>query len=297
MPSEPNKPDFVEVPEKIYIDDPISAYFAIRGNYFGGEGGEGGSGGGSQEAAIPFNVSDNPQDGQVLAYNASTGKWENANIPESIPSGVNNPQNGQVLVYDSATGTWVNGSAPETIPSAVTSPQNGQTLIYDSATGKWKNANAPESIPSAVSNPQNGQALVYNSTTGKWENAAITHECVVKVLTPTVSQGTGEQEGYILYTINESYSSLLAYINEGKLVFIKYTDNNGTHVRPLTDLAYNEMASSNGYSAKVGGESEGNEFLASTANANMMWAYLEDKYKNIVDVGQVDYMRLVDVPR
>lgn len=284
--------DFAEVPEKLYIDDPISAYFAIRGNYNGGEGG-GGSEGGSD---IPSNIN-NPANGDILAYNPTTGKWENVNINDvsgAVQMDIDNPVSGQVMTYDATSGKWVNSNAPEAIPSNVTNPQNGQTLVYDSASGKWVNAAAPQSIPSNISNPQNGQALIYNGTSQQWENAAIQHECLVKVLAPTVTQGTGAQEGYTLYTIAESYNSLLAYINEGKLVFIKYTDNNGTHVRPLTDIYFDGSIAT--YFAEIGG-TNGAYFEAQTASANMVWASLEDKYKNIVDVGQVDYMRVIDPGR
>ena len=59
-----------------------------------------------------------PVDGQVLMYNAASGKWVNMNV--SVPLmdsyavenltdvSVANPVNGQVIVFDAVSGRWVN---------------------------------------------------------------------------------------------------------------------------------------------------------------------------------------------
>lgn len=60
-----------------------------------------------------------PTNGQVLTYDSTAEKWENANIPTpATPSlsdltdtTISTPTNGQVLTYDSTAAKWVNANA------------------------------------------------------------------------------------------------------------------------------------------------------------------------------------------
>ena len=174
------------------------------------------------------------------------------------------------------------------IPSGISNPSDGQVLTYDAASGKWVNANPAQAIQSAISNPQNGQALIYNSSTDKWENADIQHQCLVKIITATVTAGTGANEGHTFYNINESYNDLMAEINAGKLIFIKYTDDEGTHIRTLTDFGVDDGE----YYAKVGGTGYDSYFTADNATSSMVWDGYDSKRLNVVDVGQVDFMTI-----
>lgn len=59
----------------------------------------------------------NITNGQILAWNASSSKWENINIP-SVPSdledltdvNITSPSAGQVLKYDATSGKWINAN-------------------------------------------------------------------------------------------------------------------------------------------------------------------------------------------
>lgn len=159
----------------------------------------GGGGGASSLTDLDdVNVS-SPSGGQVLKYNSSSNKWENAN--ESGGGGsVTDVKLDNNSVVDQ------NGVAQLNTPNidglgntAISSPSNGQMLGYDGTTGKWKNVNPPAgsvtdvkldntsvvdqngvaqlTTPNidalgntAISNPSNGQTLEYDSTTGKWKN-------------------------------------------------------------------------------------------------------------------------------
>jgi len=55
------------------------------------------------------------------------------------------PTSGQVLTFDAVSGKWVNGSGGVTSLAGltdvtITTPANGQTLLYDSTTSKWYNS-------------------------------------------------------------------------------------------------------------------------------------------------------------
>lgn len=50
-----------------------------------------------------------------------------------------NPQNGDTLKYDSSSGTWINGAGGGDFNPTISNPQDGDTLVYNSSTGKWEN--------------------------------------------------------------------------------------------------------------------------------------------------------------
>ena len=79
----------------------------------------GGGGGSSTLAELTDTDISTPTNGQVLTYDSTAEKWENANIPTpSTPAlsdltdtAISTPTNGQVLTYDSTAEKWVNASA------------------------------------------------------------------------------------------------------------------------------------------------------------------------------------------
>ena len=58
---------------------------------------------------------------------------------EGLAMLVTNPQDGDVLKYDAASGTWLNGTGSDFAPT-ITSPQNGQVIKYNGTA--WVNGAA-----------------------------------------------------------------------------------------------------------------------------------------------------------
>lgn len=88
---------------------------------------------------------------------------------EGLAMLVTNPQDGDVLKYDAASGTWLNGTGSDFAPT-ITSPQNGQVIKYNGTA--WVNGTGGGDFAPDISNPQDGQVLVYDGTAGKWVNGA-----------------------------------------------------------------------------------------------------------------------------
>lgn len=72
----------------------------------------GGGGGASTLAALTDTAIATPTDGQVLAYDSTAEKWENASpeLSNLADTAITTPTDGQVLKYDNTAGKWVNGS-------------------------------------------------------------------------------------------------------------------------------------------------------------------------------------------
>jgi hypothetical protein len=131
-------------------------------------------------------VLDNLVDGEVLAYNSSTEKWENSTIITGAGSldgltdtNISTPLNNQFLVYNSSTSKWENNNVIDldTLDNLsdtnITSLQDSQILRYDSATSKWLNVNNNiEDINNITINSLAAtEILKYNGT--KWVNSTI----------------------------------------------------------------------------------------------------------------------------
>lgn len=76
----------------------------------------GGGGGSSTLAGLTDTDITTPSNGQVLTYDSTATKWENAPIPAQSIEGLSDttittPTNGQVLTYDSTSEKWVNASS------------------------------------------------------------------------------------------------------------------------------------------------------------------------------------------
>lgn len=98
------------------------------------------------------NIED-PEYGQVLTYN---GKWENADPPsggvdeltELTDVDIDTPLDGHVLAYDALSDKWKNAqpsggadSLNDLTDVGITSAADGQILKYNSTTHKWENTN------------------------------------------------------------------------------------------------------------------------------------------------------------
>lgn len=75
----------------------------------------GGGGGSSTLAGLTDTDITTPSNGQILKYDGTSSKWENANLgtpslADLTDTTISSPENGQVLKYDSSASKWVNGS-------------------------------------------------------------------------------------------------------------------------------------------------------------------------------------------
>lgn len=89
-----------------------------------------------------------PSNGQVLKYNSSTQKWENANesggggsssLADLSDTSIILPGNGQVLIFDSATSKWKNQSLP-------TPTVDGKDVSYDNTDSGLTASNVQDAI-------------------------------------------------------------------------------------------------------------------------------------------------------
>lgn len=99
---------------------------------------------------------------------------------EGLAMLVTNPQDGDVLKYDAASGTWLNGAGSDFAPT-ITSPQNGQVIKYNGTA--WVNGTGGGDFAPDISNPEDGDTLVYNASQQKWVNGAASGGMVVPVFT------------------------------------------------------------------------------------------------------------------
>ena len=58
---------------------------------------------------------------------------------------IDDPQNGDVIKYDSTEGKWVNGAASGGFDPDIDDPQDGDVIKYDATAEKWVNGAAAES--------------------------------------------------------------------------------------------------------------------------------------------------------
>lgn len=60
---------------------------------------------------------------------------------EGLAACIADPQDGDVLVYNATAGMWQVGNP---LPVTITAPEEGDTLAYDAESGKWVNVHAAE---------------------------------------------------------------------------------------------------------------------------------------------------------
>lgn len=108
----------------------------------------------------PFTLT-NVADGDILQYDAATGKWANISFPTNLDS----PADGDMIQYSSSTGKWEKIS----FPTNIASPSDGDIIQYDSGTGKWEKVSFATNISGAV----NGHILVWDGSA--WVNQRAKH--------------------------------------------------------------------------------------------------------------------------
>jgi hypothetical protein len=131
-------------------------------------------------------VLNNLVDGEVLAYNSSTEKWENSAIITVAgtlhgltDTNITSLADNQFLVYNSSTSKWENNNVIDldTLDNLsdtnITSLQDSQILRYDSATSKWLNVNNNiEDINNVnINSLATTEILKYDGT--EWVNSTI----------------------------------------------------------------------------------------------------------------------------
>ena len=88
---------------------------------------------------------DDPQAGQVLVYDAGTGKWQNVpiNLDDLDDVDAPTPTDGQALVYDEGAGAWQAGSVAQDLGElddvTISDPAQSDSLFYDADSGTWVN--------------------------------------------------------------------------------------------------------------------------------------------------------------
>lgn len=125
----------------------------------------------------------------------TTGKWREyqsgggggaSDLSDLGDVDLTSPSNGQVLTYDAETGKWVNAEGGSTSVDELgdigdvdlDNIEDGQTIVWDAQNSKWVNATISSGASELsdlddveLNDPTNGQVLKYNSTTEKFENA------------------------------------------------------------------------------------------------------------------------------
>lgn len=108
--------------------------------------------------------------GQILKYNSTTQKWENANLPAEVTE---TTVTNWGFTKNIGTVTKVNNTSPDssgnvtlTIPDPLPTQtgNNGKFLTTNGTTASW--ANIPEELPSQTG--QSGKFLTTNGTTASW---------------------------------------------------------------------------------------------------------------------------------
>ena len=188
----------------------------------------GGGGGSSTLAGLSDTTITTPSDGQVLTYDGTAEKWENAAIPAQSIDGLSDttittPSDGQVLTYDSTAEKWENASIPaQSIDglsdTTITTPSDGQVLTYDGTAEKWVNA----------SGGSGGGGEVYSTTEtkiGTWKGLDLYRRVYEVTLT-----GSTEQT---IETLNDAY-----YITRLTAMRITLVGGSNFVYHPLPEYTY-----------------------------------------------------------
>ena len=158
-----------------------------------------------------------PENGQVLKFDAADSKWKPAIDANTVVASlaeltndvrVTDAEDGQILKYVESTGKWTasdNVSRLSELTGDVDisgTPTNGQVLKFNGTSSKWEAAADNNTVVTTLSgltgdvtvtSPQNNQVIKYNSGTSRWENAAFDEKIITHVVR-IVENGTGSQE-------------------------------------------------------------------------------------------------------
>lgn len=114
--------------------DSSSPYYHRNAKYYAEQAGQGA--GAYPLADLPDTHITDPEQGQILAYDATTQKWVNSDDVQGVTSldaltdtTILTPSAGQVLMYDSTTQKWVNADENEVAISAA-QPSNPDTKLW-----------------------------------------------------------------------------------------------------------------------------------------------------------------------
>ena len=138
----------------------------------------GGGGASSMSDLEDVDISETPQGGSVLKYDATEGKWTPGDDAGNVQSDWNETS--------SSSGAYILNK-PTLVDNisdlndvTISSPSADEVLKYDGTTNKWVNSEAPAGASSmgdltdvTLSTPAGGQSLKYDSTTSKWKNGYI----------------------------------------------------------------------------------------------------------------------------
>ena len=141
-----------------------SPYYHKNAKYYAEQAGQGA--GAYPLADLPDTQITNPEQGQILAYDATSQKWINSDDVEGVTSldaltdtAIVTPTGGQVLMYNQTAGKWVN-SAENEIAVSQTAPSSPDTKMWINET-----AQTPVVIPTMadLGDVENDVAVI-NST-------------------------------------------------------------------------------------------------------------------------------------
>ena len=187
-------------------------------------------------------------DGQILVYNGTSNKWENADNSEITgltalsDVTITSLADDQFLRYDSTSGEWVNETVDFTSDLDglsdvnITSVANDQILRYDSNTNNFTNQTLNLDALSDVdtTGKNNQDVLIYNHTAGQWEPGAValTGNFSLDDLTD-VTISPNVNSGHVLYYGSTGYENTNS-INITEGTRIKFNEGQIEHSAGVT---------------------------------------------------------------
>lgn len=158
-----------------------SPYYHKNAKYYAEQAGQGA--GAYPLADLPDTQINNPEQGQVLAYDATLEKWVNSDDVEGVTSlealtdtDINSPTGGQTLVYNQSTEKWENAEQNEIAvsPTAPSSPDTKMWINTASQTPVLLPTMADvQSVQTQVTNNTNDIASLTQTVNGKADSSAV----------------------------------------------------------------------------------------------------------------------------
>lgn len=143
-----------------------------------------------------------PTNGQVLKYNESTQKWENANesggggsssLADLSDTTIVLPGNGQVLIFDSATSKWKNQALP-------TPTVNAKDVSYDNTSSELTATDVQNAIDELKTLDDNKATIATVNTKASTTDVNNKHKVTtLSVATTGWTTDTTSQSGTTLY--------------------------------------------------------------------------------------------------
>ena len=127
---------------------------------------------------------------------------------------ISTPSNGQVLTYDSTSQKWENAAAPSGSSSLdsltdvdISTPSNGQVLTYNSTSEKWENAAAPSGGSHSYSTSE--------QVVGKWTDNSNVYEKTYTGLTVAVTANQWKDTGITLTGATQIIGARILFSDTG----------------------------------------------------------------------------------